>query len=63
MADDLTQRHGQDRTRISMDQEHEVRYWTKELGVSREQLAEAVREAGNSVERVRAHLASRGGSK
>jgi hypothetical protein len=61
MADDLTQRHGQDRSRISLEQEHEVRYWTQALGVTKEQLAEAVRTVGNSAERVREHLSTRGG--
>ena len=56
MADDPKQRHGQDRTRISTEQEHEVRYWTKELGVTEEQLKEAVRVAGNQVDKVRQHL-------
>ena len=29
MADDLKNRGAQDRARISMSEEHEVRYWTK----------------------------------
>jgi len=33
MSDD-TQKHGPgDRNRINVNQEHELRYWTKELGV------------------------------
>jgi hypothetical protein len=56
MADDPKQRHGQDRTRIDTNQDHEVRYWTKELGVSEDELKEAVRIAGNQVEKVRQHL-------
>ena len=34
MADDVTK----DRARISMTEAREVRYWTKELGVSKERL-------------------------
>jgi hypothetical protein len=56
MSDDLSKRGGSDRNRISLDEEHEVSYWTKELGVSREELAEAVKNVGNSAERVREHL-------
>jgi predicted transcriptional regulator len=56
MADDLTQRHGQDRTRINMNEPWEVKYWTKELGVTQEELARAVRVAGNSVDKVRQQL-------
>jgi hypothetical protein len=59
MADDLTNRGGVDRSRISMNQDHEVRYWTQALGVTRDQLAEAVREVGNSADRVREYFASK----
>ena len=51
MADDLKNRGAQDRARISMSEEHEVRYWTKALGVSKEQLAAAVTKVGNSPRR------------
>ena len=59
MADDLSNRGGQDRGRISMDQEHEVRYWTQRFGVTRERLAEAVRQAGNSADNVQEFFARR----
>jgi hypothetical protein len=59
MADDSSKRGGQDRTRINTEQEHELRYWSEELGVSQEQLKEAVRAAGNQVEKVREHLGRR----
>jgi hypothetical protein len=42
MADDLKNPGAQDRARISMGEEHEVRYWTKALGVTKKQLAAAV---------------------
>jgi hypothetical protein len=42
MADDVTNRGPQDRARISMTEAREVRYWTKELGVSKERLASVV---------------------
>jgi hypothetical protein len=48
MSDNTTLRGDQDRTRINLEQEHEVRYWTKELGVTAEQLREAVQRAGLS---------------
>lgn len=56
MSDDLTNRGAQDRSRIAMGEEHEVRYWTQQLGVSREQLQQAVDAVGNSAEKVRQHL-------
>ena len=56
MADDPNIRGAQDRSRINTDQEHEVRYWTKELGVSEEQLRQAVQRVGSSADKVREHL-------
>jgi hypothetical protein len=56
MPDDLKKRGAQDRARISMSEEHEVRYWTKALGVTEEQLADAVARVGNSAEAVRREL-------
>lgn len=59
MADDTAQRHGQDRSRINLSQDHEVRYWTKELGCTEEQLRDAVRKAGSSeVAKVRQQIRS-----
>ena len=58
MADDPNKRGPADRTRIAMGEEHEVRYWTEELGVSREELQAAVDAAGNSAEDVRKYLRS-----
>lgn len=56
MSDDMKKRGSQDRTRIALGEEHEVRYWTQKLGVSREQLEEAVRAVGNSADKVEEHL-------
>jgi hypothetical protein len=56
MADDLKNPGAQDRARISMGEEHEVRYWTKALGVTKEQLAAAVAKVGNSADAVRREL-------
>lgn len=56
MSDDLSNRGAQDRSRISMGEEHEVAYWTKALGVSREELQRAVDKVGNSTTAVREEL-------
>ena len=56
MSDNLNNRGQQDRMRINMHEEHEVSYWTKELGVSREQLESAVKAAGDMSADVRKHL-------
>ncbi len=59
MSDDLKNRGAQDRTRISLSEDHELRYWTQALGVTREQLAAAVKAVGPSADKVRAHLGKR----
>ena len=56
MSDDLNQRGPQDRYRINVNESHELRYWTKELGVTEEQLGAAVKVAGVSASAVREHL-------
>jgi len=45
-----------DRNLISLTQEHEVRYWTKALGVSEERLRDAVQRVGHSAAKVRLDL-------
>jgi hypothetical protein len=56
MADDLKQTGRADDQRINVEQDHELNYWSKELGVSREQLRSAVQQAGSLVRDVRRHL-------
>lgn len=56
MADDKTLRGPADRTRINVNEQHELAYWTKELGVSRDQLQAAVQSAGVMVADVRRAL-------
>ena len=56
MADDLGDRGPQDRARISLEEDHELRYWTGALGVSEAQLRTAVGAVGNSAEKVRQFL-------
>jgi hypothetical protein len=56
MADDLTKRGTADRTRINLGEKHEVQYWTKTLGVTKEQLAAAVEKVGSTSAAVRREL-------
>ena len=58
MADDLTRRSGQDRGRINIHQQHEVRDWAARFGVTREQLKEAVEAVGDRADEVERHLRS-----
>jgi hypothetical protein len=45
-----------DRSKINMSQPHEVKYWTRALGVSQEDLQKAVDKVGNSAATVRKEL-------
>ena len=56
MSDDTSKRGPADRSRVALGEEHEVRYWTRELGASREELEEAVKSVGHSADKVREHL-------
>jgi hypothetical protein len=56
MSDDLNNRGPQDRSRINMNEKWEVQYWTKELGVSEEELRQIIQQAGNNVSDVRQQL-------
>lgn len=56
MSDDTGQRGPQDRSRININQDHEVRYWTQALGVSEPELLRAVGVVGVSAEKVREYL-------
>lgn len=56
MSDNLDDRGQQDRSRINLNEKWEVQYWTKELGVSQEELERAVKAAGPSAAAVRQHL-------
>jgi hypothetical protein len=57
MADNLKQTGKPDDARINVEQEHELKYWSEKLGVSREQLKQAVQRAGPMVKDVQRHLA------
>ena len=54
--DDKTKTGTPDSKLINVNENYEVEYWTKELGVSKEELKEAVRAVGSSAAAVREHL-------
>jgi hypothetical protein len=56
MADDPALRGPQDRSRIALEEPHEVRYWTHKWGISRDELAEAVHAVGHGSAAVARHL-------
>ena len=56
MADDKSKTGGQDRTRIDVNEDYELRDWSKRLGVTADELKAAVKVVGTSAEAVEAHL-------
>ena len=56
MADGKQSVGSPDRDRISLSEDYEVRSWTESLGVSEQDLREAVDAVGNSADAVRTYL-------
>jgi hypothetical protein len=56
MSDSLQKAGPQDRSRINVHERWELEYWTRELGVSADELANIVKEVGPSATAVRAAL-------
>lgn len=56
MPDDKSKPGGQDRNRISLSDDYEVRDWGKKFGVTPAELEAAVKAVGNEAAAVEAHL-------
>jgi hypothetical protein len=56
---DPKNRRPQDPSRINIRDEWEVRFWTKELGISPDELKRLVTAHGNSVQKVRDAIAKK----
>lgn len=59
MADDKTLSGGQDRTRINVHEDYELRDWSRKFGVSPDELKAAVKAVGTSAVDVEKHLKAR----
>jgi 3-oxoacyl-[acyl-carrier-protein] synthase III len=55
--DDLKNKGQADRSKINMHEAHEVKYWTHQLGISRDKLQTVVDKVGNAAAAVRKELA------
>ena len=53
MPDDLENRGPEDRKRININEPWELDWWSKELGLTKDQLRAAVRKFGNMADKVR----------
>ena len=58
MSDDTTKAHGQDRERINVHEDYELRDWSKSLNVTPDRLKEAVQAVGDRADKVREYLKS-----
>jgi len=56
MADDRTKTGGQDRTRINVNEDYELRDWSQKFSVTPEQLVDAVKKVGTSAAAVERYL-------
>lgn len=56
MADNLNDRGPQDHSRVNVNEEWELQYWSKKFGVSAQQLRDAVKAVGTSADAVGKHL-------
>lgn len=56
MSDDKKNTGSPDRDRINVNEDYELQYWTMRLGVSAEELRNAVKAVGPTAETVRKHL-------
>lgn len=56
MSDDLSKRRPQDATKVNVNESWELNYWSKEFGVTKERLKEAVKAVGTSVTAVKRYL-------
>ncbi|MEJ6022854.1 DUF3606 domain-containing protein [Ramlibacter sp. PS4R-6] len=56
MSDDKSKASGQDRERINVNQDYELRDWAKSLNTTPERVKEAVAAVGDRAEKVREYL-------
>jgi hypothetical protein len=54
---------GQDRQRINVNEDYELRDWSRKFGVTPEELRRAVQAVGDQAEKVKAHLSQRGATR
>jgi len=61
MADDKSKTGGQDRQRINVNEDYELRDWAAKFGVTTEQLKQAVAQVGDRAAEVEQFLKGRKG--
>jgi hypothetical protein len=56
MSDNTQKRGGQDRERINVNEEYELRDWARKFDTTPQQIKEAVQAVGDRAEKVEMHL-------
>jgi hypothetical protein len=56
MSDNTDKRGGQDRERINVNEDHELRDWARKFDATPQQIKEAVQAVGDRAEKVEMHL-------
>jgi hypothetical protein len=59
MSDDKTKTGGQDRQRINVNEDYELRDWAKSLNTTPERIKEAVAAVGDRAEKVREYVGNK----
>ena len=59
MSDDKSKSSGQDRQRINVHQDYELRDWAKSMNTTPERIKEAVQAVGDRAEKVREYVGQR----
>ncbi len=60
MADNKDLRHGRDRSRVSGSEDYEVRYLAEKMGVSEEDVKNAIKKVGNDRTKLEQYLTDHG---
>ncbi|HEV8692464.1 MAG TPA: DUF3606 domain-containing protein [Ideonella sp.] len=61
MSDDPKKVGGQDRKRINVNQDYELRDWAARFGVTKDQLKAAIQAVGDQADKVEQYLKSHAG--
>lgn len=56
MSDDKSMKDNRDRSKVSGSEEYEVNYFVQKLGVTRDQVMEAIKKIGNDRQKLEAFL-------
>jgi hypothetical protein len=56
MPDDKSRNQGQDRERVNIHQDYELRGWSKSLNTTPQKIKEAVQAVGDRADKVREYL-------